>query len=509
VSGGVIIVFFIVPLIVASIVARWPVPRYIRPRLVFELCIYIGLGAIALSVGDDAAPLITLLALPPLLALGATMRWATRRAALDDLDGLDRALKWVNALSWPTRATPLWVALSMNATSSIDRQHQLERRLAALSGRSRVTPMVDLAAAVLRGDRDDLSTRARHLLGSPSGHEEQAAAASWLCRTDLPFVLKWWNSPYSRRTRRRHSTTVLLSIAAAAGQTDEVRSITATLAGATSAKFLVAVADLSAGVDADTALRPLRELGTRAAAFVATLEQQPPLRQHLDASQQAQLTALMDDLGRNAGAMGRDTGEWRPLISWSILALLTVVFAFQVVSGGFGAADLYDSGAAVIGGDRFDWWRAVTGSVLHASLTHFLLNALALTVIARVAEARLSRWLFLTIWVAASIGAFVVYAIFPPDQPTLAVGASGGVMGLLGASVCASLVNQRRQPSAMNSRSLRVLLVITVLQLVADSSIPNVAQLGHVAGFIIGSLLVGAAALRPSVAPHGGRGLVA
>ncbi|HNJ98404.1 MAG TPA: rhomboid family intramembrane serine protease, partial [Ilumatobacteraceae bacterium] len=208
--------------------------------------------------------------------------------------------------------------------------------------------------------------------------------------------------------------------------------------------------------------------------------------QPLSLDQQRQVDEMLAELERTLAVFGQDRGAWRPLATWGLALMLLAAFCYQLGSGGFDDAALVHQGAFLAGTLDGAWWRAATASVLHANATHLLFNLLGLLLIGRIAEARVPRWTYLTTWFAASIGGFVAYWVIPPKGALMGVGASGGVMGLLGLALAVFVVNHRDRRSSLNSRELRQLVLITVLQLFVDQVVPNIAALGHFAGLLIG-----------------------
>jgi membrane associated rhomboid family serine protease len=80
-------------------------------------------------------------------------------------------------------------------------------------------------------------------------------------------------------------------------------------------------------------------------------------------------------------------------------------------------------------------WRAFTSVLLHAGLAHLAFNLFALASIAPVAEDRFGRGLALVIFVVTGILGSLGSTTFGP--PAIGVGASGAIMGLVGAVAAA------------------------------------------------------------------------
>jgi membrane associated rhomboid family serine protease len=138
------------------------------------------------------------------------------------------------------------------------------------------------------------------------------------------------------------------------------------------------------------------------------------------------------------------------------------------------------------------WWRVVTTLFLHANPLHLVMNGVALWMFGSAVEKTMGWWRFLAVFlVAGSLGNLLSALNVRYD---VAVGASGGVFGLVGAFAVA--VYQLDGP--MYGMMRRRLLLLLALMVTVDLSIgwlePQVDNLAHVGGFIAGVAL--AAGLR-------------
>jgi membrane associated rhomboid family serine protease len=127
-------------------------------------------------------------------------------------------------------------------------------------------------------------------------------------------------------------------------------------------------------------------------------------------------------------------------------------------------------GTAIAGGQ---WYRLLTAMFLHAGTMHLGFNLIALWIFGREVEARegpvRTALVFLVTGLAGGAAAF----LFEPAN-ALALGASGGVFGLLG--VC--LVRTWR-----SGASVQPLVVLLVINLAIGLAVPNISLADHVGGF--------------------------
>ncbi len=133
-------------------------------------------------------------------------------------------------------------------------------------------------------------------------------------------------------------------------------------------------------------------------------------------------------------------------------------------------------------------WRIVTHMFMHGGLLHFAMNMLVLVTFYKAAREYFPGKTWLVVYFGAGIGGALFYSmIHAPGE--LAVGASGGVMGMWGASIAALFryrsIKDDERPWE-NSLTLGMLLRALVLQFALEFLIPNVAHSVHIAGILIG-----------------------
>ncbi|MEZ5066499.1 MAG: rhomboid family intramembrane serine protease [bacterium] len=177
-----------------------------------------------------------------------------------------------------------------------------------------------------------------------------------------------------------------------------------------------------------------------------------------------------------------------PVATRAILAGIGVYWAMSLIAGG--PADM---AVLVAFGGNFrplvwagEWWRLVVSMFLHAGWLHLLLNGYALFVLGRNVEAFYGPWKLLALFLGSGIaGSFASALLWNP----LSVGASGGIFGLLGAS----LVFAFRWRSMLEKRVTWVmgtaLLPWVVLNLVIGVVFPYIDMAAHVGGLAGGALL--------------------
>jgi rhomboid protease GluP len=131
------------------------------------------------------------------------------------------------------------------------------------------------------------------------------------------------------------------------------------------------------------------------------------------------------------------------------------------------------------------WWRLLTAMFLHANLIHILFNAWALYLFGQFVEAHFGRVMFLVIYFLSGFLASVTsYSFGHPLQ--LGVGASGAIVGLLGAFIA---YNFRRRQLALAQANLQWALMIIAINVVFGLAIANVDNWAHGGGLVAGILV--------------------
>jgi len=215
------------------------------------------------------------------------------------------------------------------------------------------------------------------------------------------------------------------------------------------------------------------------------------------AATSAAVGAALDELARVSAALTRGVpgfGARRfPFGTALLTAVILAVFVAEVASGGSLETDTLERLGALVPARvaAGEGWRIVTALFLHMGPVHLVMNLLALLPIGIYLERRLgaartvaSLLLSGAIPMAAHVGFWAL-----GGQAVTTVGASGAVMGGVGAAgaVLLRAVLDDRLPEAR--RWLRSLLVLIAVQSLIDLLIPAVDFLGHALGLAVGFCL--------------------
>ena len=155
-----------------------------------------------------------------------------------------------------------------------------------------------------------------------------------------------------------------------------------------------------------------------------------------------------------------------------------------IVMRRLGALD-YDE---VIGEGEF--WRLLTALFLHYGVAHLLFNLFALYVLGPPLERTIGSIRFAIAYLISGIGStagVVILTLFKVVDKAELVGASGSVMGIVGAWA-GFLVRHRHQVWQAKQRLLNILMII-VIQIVFDVLTPQVSTAAHLCGLATGFLV--------------------
>ncbi|MEP7126871.1 MAG: rhomboid family intramembrane serine protease [Byssovorax sp.] len=314
----------------------------------------------------------------------------------------------------------------------------------------------------------------------------------------------------------------LLFVFAFTGRADRVASLfRGPLASYSEAlkSFWLATADLAAGAhpaDRKAPREVLADLVARADASLVTSARRRLDDPIADAATSLSIESLVtlgrlekerdqeDRYGDQAGAIASG--------AWATLALMVpnlAMFVVELLAGcSLEGRDADEPILTRLGAVQPDlvlagqWWRLVAATLLHFGWLHVTMNLGGLYVLGPYVERALGRVRFVVTYLLAGIGMMliaVLVARFRASGAELLVGASGGIMGLVGATVAVLLRGGRVEGSPVAKRRLRAMALIVVAQSGFDLVTPQVSFMSHLGGVIIGFLV--AAMMKHTVTP--------
>jgi membrane associated rhomboid family serine protease len=138
--------------------------------------------------------------------------------------------------------------------------------------------------------------------------------------------------------------------------------------------------------------------------------------------------------------------------------------------------------SATLGGE---WWRLGTSMFLHVGIAHLALNVYGLWVLGRLVEQMQGRVRTLAIYLVSGIVGGLASTYL--GGSATAVGASGAVLGLMGAAVAELAIYRKHYPPRWARPLLGMLVVLSVAQIAVGFVYPIVDQWAHVGGLLCGA----------------------
>jgi len=185
--------------------------------------------------------------------------------------------------------------------------------------------------------------------------------------------------------------------------------------------------------------------------------------------------------------MAQRRGKTAYFIASGLLLVFMVQFATDVAANAAAGRSFLAAGARrdlVLGGEP---WRLLTAGLLHGGVMHLIFNATALLALARQVEAIGGRWRLLAVFAASIVGGFVASIAWQAEK--VAVGASGGLFGLMGWLLVIAWRGRATFPSRW-WRSIAFLVALNgALGWMARAFIDNAAHGGGLAIGIVAALL--------------------
>jgi len=183
----------------------------------------------------------------------------------------------------------------------------------------------------------------------------------------------------------------------------------------------------------------------------------------------------------------------RPLVSRILCGLNLLVMAAIIVAG----SDLDNLTTATL----LKWganysaltfsaqpWRLVTYAFLHAGFLHLFMNLWGLLLLGPIIERLTGTLAFLVIYVASAVAGGIASAAWHPAM--VSVGASGAVVGIVGAVAGIALTSRGSLPPAL-AASLRNSVVLILVMNAPLQLIPHIDMACHIGG-LVGGFVCGA-----------------
>lgn len=208
----------------------------------------------------------------------------------------------------------------------------------------------------------------------------------------------------------------------------------------------------------------------------------------------AQSRAQLDDLALQAdheARFGEGARSGPARITRGLVGLNVLAFTGEVLAGGSQNAEaIYAMGALISGSlSPESSWRLLAALFLHLGPLHLGMNMLALLTLGPFVEVGLGKWRMLLVYLASGLTGSLIVASVSSDPPGLFLGASGCIMGLLGATTAILLHGHRKERARPAGQRLWRIALILVLQLAFDLSVEGISLTAHWSGIAMGLVL--------------------
>ncbi len=192
---------------------------------------------------------------------------------------------------------------------------------------------------------------------------------------------------------------------------------------------------------------------------------------------------------REAIEFARQIEFIKPYYTYVLVGLLVAVFVIQMVTDAEAARSLGIKSISTARAGLYkhlmfengEWWRLLTGATVHGSFMHIFFNGYALFGFGRLIEFVSNRAHLANVMVLAALGGSVASTVFMPDTNT--VGASGGILGLVGFLAVYGFRRRSQLMPGFLRAMLTNIVFVAAYGILAFSVIDNFAHLG---GLLIG-----------------------
>lgn len=177
-----------------------------------------------------------------------------------------------------------------------------------------------------------------------------------------------------------------------------------------------------------------------------------------------------------------------------IITLNVLVFICMMVTHGIGSFMNPTNAACLEWGANYgplttsgQWWRLTTSTFVHDGIMHIGMNMAVLSYIGSIVERLYGTPRFFVIYLVAGLGGSLVSMYMQPQA--LCMGASGAVLGCVGAYISLLRLDRNEQNKHLVDSSLRSFTSLALLMIVTGFFRAHTDNWGHIGGFVSGVLI--------------------
>jgi rhomboid protease GluP len=178
----------------------------------------------------------------------------------------------------------------------------------------------------------------------------------------------------------------------------------------------------------------------------------------------------------------------RAPVTAALLITIGIVFAIEWMTGAIWNEEvLYRMGAIVPGMlQNGEYWRVIAAMFLHADFIHVLANSWALFQLGTLFEAMFGSKRFALVYFLSGAVASIASSLFTKG---LSVGASGAILGILGAFIFSIRRSPQWRHEPWTKSLIGQLVFWAVVNLALGFSVKYIDNVAHIAGLLTGLIL--------------------
>jgi len=319
-----------------------------------------------------------------------------------------------------------------------------------------------------------------------------------------------------------------LNVAAFCGRTDLVALLLDGPLGhfdLSTRKFWLATAMQAAGRvnQAKVVFSELRKVKDRQIATAAEMRLQQPVRNNIDLSTEQTSQCLTEIEAsvehENKFALINSIASVKPYATYLLMLMLVVMFVFEMFHGEVGRVVLQSNKLSLIQKIRMLFENTTNGSNLvdmgalilpvelnsnplesvvksafmHLGVLHLLMNMAGLWIFGPRLEEAWGKYVTFVAYLICAIFSVYLMTVIPleatPTNSVMLVGASGGVMGLIGCLLGYLGWGQLLRRNRLVGSEFNLLFTIVIIQTIFDQSTPAISSECHLLGLMIGTTI--------------------
>jgi rhomboid protease GluP len=204
-----------------------------------------------------------------------------------------------------------------------------------------------------------------------------------------------------------------------------------------------------------------------------------------------QESRLINEEKKYKDPLGASAHRKKAFATYLLMVIILGFFLLEIYYGGSqDTFSIYRLGAIFkFQNQQVEWWRLFTSMFMHFGFEHLFLNLFSLFMVGPFVERLVGSFRFLVIYLLSGLGSMFLATLLSPMPFLVLLGASGCIMGLLGAMAYLLYRGYIKEKSKIARKSLNIIIFIFAFQVIFDILTPNVSMVAHLSGFAFGIIL--------------------